>query len=58
MPMVLYCSNPLNVKRIIGRRNLDENKGSDTSCYGETKIEGLSFMNKKVRKGVVLGKED
>jgi hypothetical protein len=38
MPIGLYRSNQLIVKKITDRINLNENKGSDDSCYEETKI--------------------
>jgi hypothetical protein len=38
MPIDLYRGNRLIVKRIINKLNFNENNGSDTSCYRETKI--------------------
>jgi hypothetical protein len=57
MPIDLYRSNPLIVKRIIGGLNLNENKGSDTSCYGRTKIRYLPSMSRRII-NVGFGRED
>ena len=38
MPINLDRSNPMIAKRIIKKGGLNENKGSDASCYGEIEI--------------------
>jgi hypothetical protein len=46
MPIDLYHRNQLIVKRIIDKLNLNENEGSDTSCYGRTKNGYLPSMSR------------
>jgi uncharacterized protein involved in propanediol utilization len=51
MPIDLYHRNHLIDKRIIDKRNLNENEGSDTSCCRRTKNGYLPSISRTTNQG-------